>query len=364
MEGNVHYLPHFSRRASVNQKKYMITKKITLDEFRLGELRLYPNATGELSSLLREIALAGKRIQAEINHSFGPAKPADELTINSSGETIKKLDQFANDELLHVLKNSFSCAGAVSEEGKGIYVFDNIQNNASQYLVMFDPADGSTDNCMTPGTIFGIYRRSSPAGQPCTENDFLQTGRNLAAAGYIIYGSPTMLVYATKRGVNGFTLDNTIGEFCLTHPNIRCPEQGSIYSVNDSKILQYPDPVIQFIKGMHEWNVHNPGSFTSRYAGSIVADLHRILFEGGIFLYPPTKENREGRLRLLYECNPFAFIFETAGGLASNGNQCILDIKPEKIHQRTPLFAGSRKMVRQMPRIYSINYSYYPDIKV
>lgn len=332
---------------------FMVIKRKTLDEFRLSELPMYPNATGGLSSLLREIALSAKRIQVEINRASALNNSDHETSMNASGEAVKNLDRFANDEILHVLKNSFSCAGAVSEEEESIQVFDNCQNNKSKYVVMFDPIDGSSniDNCMTLGTIFGIYRRISAIGKPCEIQDFLQSGKSLAAAGYVIYGSSTMLVYATSRGVNGFTLDGSIGEFTLTHPGIKCPEYGNIYSINESKILHFPDLVVQHIKGMQEWNLHNPGSFTSRYVGSMVADLHRILLQGGIFLYPQTKDFTSGKLRLMYECNPFAYIFETAGGLASCGSRSIINIKPESIHQRSPLYIGSKRMVQTLTRI-------------
>ncbi len=330
----------------------MVIKRKTLDEFRLSELRLYPNATGELSSLLREIALSAKRIQVEINRASAFNDAEHETSINASGETVKKPDRFANNEILHVLKNSFSCAGAVSEEEESIQVFDNCQNNRSKYVVMFDPVDGSSniDTCMTLDTIFGIYRRITSIGEPCEIQHFLQSGESLAAAGYFIYGSSTMLVYATRRGVNGFTLDGSIGEFTLTHPDIRCPEYGNIYSINESKILHYPDPVIRHVRGMQEWNLHNPGSFTSRYVGSMVADLHRTLLQGGIFLYPETRDFTGGKLRLIYECNPFAYIFEIAGVLASSGNQAIISIKPESIHQRSPVYIGSKRTVQLLTR--------------
>ena len=330
----------------------MKPEKMTLDEFRLSELRLYPNATGELSNLLREIGLAAKRIYSVISRNGEPGISDNANMRNTSGEIVKPLDRYAHQELLTVLKHSLSCAGIASEEEENILVFDNKGNNNSQYVVMFDPIDGSSNcnNCMTVGTIFGIYRRSTKAGTPCSVKDFLQTGRNLTAAGDIIYGVSTMMVYATKRGVNGFTLDPSIGEFCLSHPSIRCPEAGRIYSVNESNILNFGPAVGQYIKSMQQYNLAYPGFFTARYVGSMVADLHRTLLEGGIFLYPATEDHQDGKLRLMYECNPFAFIFETAGGTAIDGHREILSIAPTDIHQRTPLFIGSRDMVARLSR--------------
>ncbi len=327
----------------------MNSKKITLDEFRLSELRLYPNATGELSNLLREIGLAAKRIYSVISRNGETGIIDNTNTRNASGEIVKPLDQYANGELLTVLKHSLSCAGIASEEEENILVFDDKANNNSQYVVMFDPIDGSSNcnNCMAMGTIFGIYRRYTKTG-PCSINDFLQSGRNLVAAGYIIYGVSAMMVYATKRGVNGFTLDPLIGEFCLSHPMIRCPDVGRIYSVNESNILNFGPAVGQYIKSMQQYNIVYPGFFTARYVGSMVADLHRTLLEGGIFLYPATEDHQDGKLRLMYECNPFAFIFEVAGGMAIDGYREILSIVPARIHQRTPFFIGSRDMVTQL----------------
>lgn len=330
----------------------MSYKKITLDEFRLSELRLYPNATGELSNLLREIGLAAKRIHAVISQNIETGIQYDSVEFNSSDEIVKELDVYANEQLLHVLRHSLSCAGAVSEEEKDFLIFDNEANKNSQYVVMFDPIDGSSNgnNNAGIGTIFGIYRRSTRTGSSCAVEDFLQVGRKLVAAGYIIYGVSTMLVYATKRGVNGFTLDSTIGEFCLTHPGICCPQKGKIYSVNEGNIFNFNTSVRDYIKSIQQYNVVYPGFFKARYIGSMVADLHRTLLEGGVFLYPATEDKPHGKLRLTYECNPFAFLFEMAGGLASNGTCAILDIEPKSLHQRIPFFAGSKEMVLQINR--------------
>jgi fructose-1,6-bisphosphatase I len=340
----------------------MSTKRVTLEEFLRSELRFCPNATGELSTLLREIGLAAKRIYAAFS-SPDENGATGCLDKNASGEIIRKPDQFANDALLSVFKQSMNCAGAASEEEEGVLVFDNAVNNKSKYVVMFDPIDGSSncDNCMIAGTIFGIYKRKSEPGKSSTVEDFLQKGRRLVAAGYILYSSTTTLVYATRRGVNGFTLNTAIGEFCLSHPSLRCPAFGKVYSVNESNALRFGHAVREYIRGLQQYNVASPGSFSARYVGSMAADLHRILLEGGIFLYPAMDEAPEGKLRLMYECNPFAFIFEVAGGMATDGVRNILDISPGGIHQRTPVFIGSREMVRQLRRF--LKYDRAPGIK-
>jgi fructose-1,6-bisphosphatase I len=216
--------------------------------------------------------------------------------------------------------------------------------------VLFDPVDGSNniDVNISIGTIFGVYKRISERGTPCTKEDFLQPGLNQVAAGYIIYGSSTMLVYATRRGVNGFTLDPSIGEFCLSHPDMKCPEEGKIYSVNHGNFFQYEEFVKKYITSCQLKTKENGGPYSHRYFGSMVADLHRNLIKGGIFMYPTTADNRNGKLRLQYECNPFAFIIEVAGGKATNGYDRILEIQPTELHQRTPLFIGSKKMLEEL----------------
>jgi fructose-1,6-bisphosphatase I len=249
-----------------------------------------------------------------------------------------------------VLKHGVACAGIASEELDDIVVFDDPVSNNSKYICMFDPLDGSgnIDVNVSIGTIFSIYRRVSELGKPCTEEDFLQPGNKQVAAGYIIYGSSTMLVYATRRGVNGFTLDPSIGEFSLSHPDIKCPESGKIYSVNHGNFFQYEEPVKKYIDGCQKKTKDTGGPYTQRYIGSMVADVHRNLIKGGIFMYPGTTDKPKGKLRLLYECNPFAFIVEVAGGKATNGKQRILDIEPTELHQRTPLFIGSKAMMEEL----------------
>ncbi len=320
---------------------------LTLDEFTIQQFRTIPNATGELSTLLRDIGLAGKRINTEVNKAGLVDILGDAGDVNIQGEEVKKLDVYANNQLIGVLRHGISCAGIGSEEMDDVVVFDDEVSNNSKYVVMFDPLDGSSniDVNVSIGTIFGVYRRVSEIGKPCTKEDFLQPGVRQVAAGYIVYGSSTMYVYATRRGVNGFTLDPSIGEYCLSHPDIKVPADGKIYSVNHGNYYQYDKQVQDYIECCQKKTKDTGGPYTNRYVGSMVADLHRTLIKGGIFYYPGTTGKPEGKLRLMYECNPFAFIIEVAGGKATNGAQRILDILPTKLHQRTPLFIGSTNMV-------------------
>jgi fructose-1,6-bisphosphatase I len=329
----------------------MINRNVlTLDEFTLQQLRNFPSATGELSRLLRDIGLAAKRINVEVNKAGLVDILGDYGTTNVQGEEVKKLDIFANNQLIGVLKHGISCAGIGSEEMDEIEIFDDEISNQSKYVCLFDPLDGSAniDVNVSIGTIFGIYKRVSPLGTPCVLEDFLQPGTAQVAAGYIIYGSSTMYVYATRRGVNGFTLDPTIGEFCLSHPNITCPPTGKIYSVNHGNFFRYSDGVKKYIADCQNKTKETGGPYTQRYIGSMVADVHRNLIKGGIFTYPGTTDKPNGKLRLLYECNPFAFIVEVAGGKATNGSQRILDIKPTELHQRSPFFIGSVNMMAEL----------------
>jgi len=322
---------------------------LTLDEFTIQAIRHLPKATGELSALLRDIGLAAKRIHVEVNKIGLVDMLGDAGTVNVQGEDVKKMDVFANNQMIGVLKHGISCAGIGSEEMDDVVVFDDEMSNQSKYVVMFDPLDGSgnIDTNISIGTIFGVYRRKSKPGQPCNIGDFLQPGIAQIAAGYIVYGSSTMLVYATRRGANGFTLDPAIGEFCLSHPDIQCPASGRIYSVNHGNFFKYEKPVQDYITCCQKKTADTGGPYTNRYIGSMVADVHRTLIKGGIFMYPGTTGKPAGKLRLMYECNPFAFIVEVAGGKATNGVQRILDIQPEHLHQRTPIFIGSENMVQE-----------------
>jgi fructose-1,6-bisphosphatase I len=327
-----------------------INRKIqTLDEFTIQQMRNFPNATGELSGLLRDIGLAAKRVHVEVNKAGLVDILGDAGTMNVQGEEVKKLDVFANNQFMGVLRHGISCAGIGSEELDDVVIFDDDISNQSKYVCLFDPLDGSAniDVNVSIGTIFSVFRRVTTVGKPAKIEDFLQQGIKQVAAGYIIYGSSTMMVYATRRGVNGFTLDQSIGEFTLSHPDIQCPETGKIYSVNHGNFFGYDEQVQRYINLCQRKNKSNGGPYTQRYIGSMVADVHRNLIKGGIFMYPGTTDKPNGKLRLLYECNPFAFIIEVAGGRATNGIQRILEIQPTEVHQRTPLFIGSSKMMEE-----------------
>jgi fructose-1,6-bisphosphatase I len=323
---------------------------LTLDEFTIQQLRDFPNATGELSSLLRDIGLAAKRVNVEVNKAGLVDILGDAGAVNVQGEDVKKLDVFANNQISGVLRLGISCAGIASEEFDDHIAFNDAISRNSKYVCLFDPLDGSSniDVNISIGTIFSVYRRVSEKGEMVTKEDFLQPGIRQIAAGYIVYGSSTMLVYATRRGVNGFTLDPSIGEFCLSHPNIKCPEYGKIYSVNHGNFFRYPKGVQKYIDICQNKNEDNGGPYSQRYIGSMVADLHRNLLKGGIFMYPGTTDRPNGKLRLLYECNPFAFIIEVAGGKATDGLRRILDIVPSALHERSPFFIGSEGMMEEL----------------
>jgi fructose-1,6-bisphosphatase I len=262
---------------------------------------------------------------------------------NVQGEEQMKLDVYSDQMLINVLRNSSECAGIASEENDDFVAFEDEYSMNSKYVVMFDPLDGSSniDVNASIGTIFCIYKRVSPVGTPCVEADFLQPGSAMKAAGYVIYGSSTMLVYATKLGVNGFTLEPSIGEFCLSHPDMKVKENGKIYSINQGNTNKLNDKLKDYL------NYCMDEEFSHRYIGSMVADLHRTLIKGGIFMYPADFKNKNGKLRLIYECNPMTFIVEKAGGLGTTGTENILDVKPQELHQRVPIFIGSKNMVEK-----------------
>lgn len=329
----------------------MVNRKVlTLDEFTIREMRAFPKATGELAGLLRDIGLAAKRVNVEVNKAGLVDILGETGSVNVQGEEVKLLDEFANDQFTRVLRHGISCAGIASEELDDFVIFDNEISRNSKYICMFDPLDGSSniDVNVSIGTIFSVYRRVTEVGAPVSKNDFLQAGNRQVAAGYIIYGSSTILVYATKRGVNGFTLDQSIGEFCLSHPDIKCPEIGKMYSVNHGNYYGFSEEIKKYIECCQRKNKSNGGPYTQRYIGSMVSDVHRNLIRGGIFLYPGTKEKPKGKLRLLYECNPLAYMIEVAGGKATDGAQRILDKVPTELHERTPFFIGSLKMMDEL----------------
>ncbi len=323
---------------------------LTLDEFRFNEQRDFPEATGEFSSLLRDLAFAAKLINAEVSKAGLMDILGDTGDVNIQGEKVKKLDVFANDQMTGVLRRGINCAGVVSEEEEDFIVFDDEMSCKSKYVVAFDPLDGSSniDNGISIGTIFGVYLRKTTPGTPATEEDFHLEGKNMVAAGYVLYGSSTIFVYATTRKVNAFTLDPSVGEFFLSHPDIRCPEDGSILSVNYTNFYHYSPGIQRFLAECQLKNKEDEGIIVQRHVASMVADLHRNLIKGGILLNPASTRYPEGKLRLAYECNPWAFIFEVAGGRAICGKQRILDIPFTGIHQRTPLIIGSKKLVDEL----------------
>jgi fructose-1,6-bisphosphatase I len=326
-------------------------KVMTLGEYTIQELRNFPTATGELSGLLRDIGLAAKRVNVEVNKAGLVDILGDAGRVNVQGEDVKKLDEFANNQFIQVLQGGINCAGVGSEENKDVLIFDDPLSNRSKYVLLMDPLDGSgnIDVNVSIGTIFSIYRRITPLGGAATREDFLQPGNRQVAAGYVIYGPSTILVYATRRGVNGFTLDPSIGEFCLSHRDIKCPEDGRILSVNMGNVEQFGEQLKNYIRYCAQRDKATKRPYTCRYIGSMVADIHRNLIKGGIFAYPPTEDKPSGKLRLLYECNPMAFILEVAGGMAViDGGTRVLDVKPEAIHQRTPMYIGSSHMVKQL----------------
>ena len=327
------------------------SKLITMDEFTIQETRKFPQATGDLSALLRDIGLAGKIINKQVRKAGLVDILGKHGATNVQGEEQMKLDIFANETLINILKNCTECAGIASEENDNHLSYEDTFSVNSKYVVLFDPLDGSSNiDVNAPiGTIFAIYRRVSELGKSCTEADFLQPGSRLMAAGYVIYGSSTMMVYATRLGVNGFTLEPSIGEFCLSHPNMKCPDNGKIYSINQGNSVKYDDGMLGYLKYCMESNKEDGRPYSHRYIGSMVADMHRTLIKGGIFIYPADKSSPKGKLRLQYECNPMAFIIEAAGGKAvSESHNNILDIIPTELHQRTPIFIGSKNMVNKM----------------
>ncbi|MGC9472329.1 MAG: class 1 fructose-bisphosphatase [Bacteroidales bacterium] len=319
----------------------------TLNEFIIERQAEFPYARGELSRLLHHIGIAAKVVGKKVNKAGLVDILGHAGNMNVQGEDQMKLDVFADIQFRAALKASGECCGIASEENKGIVTFDTDLALDAKYIVAIDPLDGSSniDVNVSIGTIFSIYRRLSERGTRAVMDDFLQPGTEQVAAGYVIYGSSTVLVYTTGHGVNAFTLDPSIGEFCLSHPDIRTPEDGTIYSINEGNYTHFPMGVKKYIKYCQERDETTNRPYTSRYIGSLVADFHRNLLKGGIYIYPPTEKNPEGKLRLLYECNPVAFVAEQAGGKATDGFQRVLEIKPVSLHQRLPFYTGCEKMV-------------------
>ena len=329
----------------------MLNKNQTLGEFIIKNQTSFKYSSGELSSLINSIRLAAKVVNHEVNKAGLVDIIGSTGEQNIQSEKQQKLDVYANEKFINTLINrNIVCGIASEEEETFISINSNDKNNQNKYVVLIDPLDGSSniDVNVSVGTIFSIYRRKSKIGAEVSIEDFLQSGRFQVAAGYIIYGTSTMLFYTTGNGVNGFTLNPAIGTFYHSHSNVQIPKNGNIYSINEGNYLQFPDYVKKYIKFCQEEKDERP--FTSRYIGSLVSDFHRNMIKGGIFLYPQTAKNPNGKLRLLYECNPIAFICEQAGGLAINGEKNILDIEPKELHERTPFYCGSEKMIQQFQK--------------
>ena len=324
-------------------------RHITLGEFIIENQKDFPYAKGELSALLSSIRLAGKMVNQAINKAGLSEILGKAGQDNIQGEEQAKLDVMANDVFISTLRSRGEICGLASEEMEDFMVFDDDIHKEARYIVLIDPLDGSSniDVNITVGTIFSIYRRISKVGSPVTLDDFLQPGINQVAAGYLIYGTSTILVYTTGNGVNGFTFDPGIGSFFLSHPNVKFPPTGKIYSVNEGNYIHFPDGVKKFIKWMQELDETDGRPFTSRYIGSLVADFHRNMLMGGIYLYPTGTTSPKGKLRLLYECNPMAFLTEQAGGKCTNGTVRIMELQPNELHERVPFFCGNKEMVEK-----------------
>lgn len=324
----------------MDHNKLALPVGTTLDRFIMRKQEDFPYATGELSQLLRDIALAAKIVNREINRSGLIDIAGAYGNRNVQGEDQQKLDVIANIRFIRALRNGGEVCTIISEEDE-----DMIQtgNNQGKYVVAIDPLDGSSniDVNVSIGTIFSIYRRMSPTGREGTEADCLQRGTHQVAAGYVIYGSSTMLVYTTGNGVNGFTYEPSLGEFFLSHPDIQMPKSGAVYSINEGASESFTPGVKAFLTHCKD------NSFSARYIGSLVADFHRNLLKGGIYIYPATAKSPNGKLRLMYECNPLAFIVEQAGGRSSDGQRRTLEIEPKTAHARCPIFIGSKELVEQ-----------------
>lgn len=319
----------------------------TLSEFIIETQDDFKYATGELTRLLNDIVIASKIVNREVNKAGLANILGATENENIQGETQQKLDVFADQQFIHALRNGGEACAIASEENDDFVAFESEQSKNGKYVVAFDPLDGSSniDVNVSIGTIFSIYRRKSPVGSLARIEDFMQKGSEQVAAGYVIYGSSTMLVFTTGNGVNGFTLDPSIGEYCLSHPNMQFPKDGKIYSFNEGNLVYCDEQIQSYIAYCKEVDKSSNRPYSARYIASMVADVHRNLIKGGIFLYPATSKAPKGKLRLLYECNPMAYIVEQAGGIASTGEKRILDVKPQELHQRVPTVLGSKNMV-------------------
>lgn len=323
------------------------TKLVTLDEYIIQAQNRFPGATGELSQLLRDIGLAAKIISREVNKAGITNLLGVDGSKNIHGESVKKLDLFADQQLISALDRSQITCMVISEENDGIV---RLNSQGGKYIVYLDPLDGSSniDVNVSIGSIFSIYMRQTRYDPNPVESDALQPGVRQVAAGYVLYGSSTIMVYTTGLGVSAFTLDPSIGEFILSDDDFSMPAHGTIYSINEGSYNSWSNGLKKYIKYCQKEDPETGRPYTARYIGSMVADIHRTLVKGGIFIYPSSKIYPSGKLRLMYECNPLSFIIEQAGGLATNGSSRILEIQPEAIHERTPIFIGSERNVEEV----------------
>jgi fructose-1,6-bisphosphatase I len=323
---------------------------ITLEEYIIHAQNKFPGATGELSQLLRDIGLAAKIISREVNKAGITNILGVEGTENVHGETVKKLDIFANEQLISALSRSNITCMVISEENEGLV---SLSADSGKYIVYMDPLDGSSniDSSVSIGSIFSIYMR--PKGKKkLTEKDALQPGTKQVAAGYVLYGSSTVLAYTTGLGVRIFTLDPSIGEFILSHNNVKIPDFGNIYSVDEGSYNFWEPGLKQYVKYCQKIDAETSRPYKARYIGCMAADVHRTLLQGGIFMYPDSTKYPNGKLRLMYECNPLSFIIEQAGGLATDGNQRIMNIEPTSLHECTPVYIGSRQNVEKFKEYF------------
>jgi fructose-1,6-bisphosphatase I len=322
----------------------------TLGQFIIEKQQDFPYAKGELSRILRDIGIAAKMISAEVNKAGLTQILGEHGSVNVQGEDVKKLDIIGNETFIWALEKGGEICAMASEENDDMIPLQGAYSKNGKYVICIDPLDGSSniDVNVSIGTIFSVYRRVTEPGIEPTLADVLQKGSELVAGGYVIYGSSTMLVYSTGKGVNGFTLDPSIGEFCLSHPNIKTPADGKIYSINEGNAGEFPAGVSDYLKWVKETDKATNRPYSARYIGSMVADFHRNLLKGGVFIYPPTAKAPKGKLRLLFECIPMGYIAIQAGGAATTGVQSILDVEPTEIHQRVPIVMGSKNMVEKV----------------
>ena len=333
----------------------------TLGEFIIENQKDFQYSSGELSRIFNSIRLAAKVVSYKVNKAGLVDIIGAVGEQNIQGEEQQKLDVVADEQFIKAFEYGGEVCGIASEENDDfITVQGSDDSHNNKYVVLMDPLDGSSniDVNVSVGTIFSVYRRITPVGTPVTLEDFLQPGINQVAAGYVIYGTSTMLVYTTGHGVNGFTLNPAIGTFYLSHPKMKCPIDGSIYSVNEGNYVHFPQGVKDYIKYCQLEEENRP--YTSRYIGSLASDIHRNMIKGGVYLYPTSSRAPKGKLRLLYECNPMAFIVEQAGGKASDGFGRIMEIEPKELHERAPFFCGSYNMVEKIEEfMYKAKLSKY-----